>query len=92
MIYILKINPVSAGPGVGETILSEQVVRDFYDYIQQSRTQGDGNQIKFRVTEDGENSYSWVCPYSECVLKLDHRKEDKFVLKHNFANYAASHP
>ena len=83
LIYILKINPVSAGPGVGEIILSEQVVRDFYDYIQQNRTQGDGNPIKFQVTEDGENSYSWVCPYAECA-PTGSSQEDKVCFETHF--------
>ena len=83
LIFVFKLNPLSAGPGVGDITLSEQVVRDFYNYIQQNRTQGDGNPVKFQVTEDGENSYSWVCPYSQCT-PTGSMQEDKVCFETHF--------
>ena len=42
--------------------LSEKAIISFYDYISSDRKSLD----KFLVTEDGENTFTWICPQTLC--------------------------
>tara|TARA_A100001011_G_scaffold348714_1_gene386740 strand:+ start:136 stop:702 length:567 start_codon:yes stop_codon:yes gene_type:complete len=62
ILYFLLINVSFAKVGMGTINLSDQVIRNFQQYLQSIKRK----PVKFLVTEDGQESRSWFCPYSRC--------------------------
>ena len=63
LIFFLFDSIVYAKSGVGELKLSEQTLRHFHKHI----TSKKGKPYIFLVTEDGQGSSSWYCPYAQCA-------------------------
>ena len=63
LIFFLVDSIVYAKSGVGELKLSEQTLRHFHKHI----TSKKGKPYIFLVTEDGQGSSSWYCPYAQCA-------------------------
>ena len=58
-LFISQLHLHSKNPEIN---LSEKAISSFYDYISSDRKSLD----KFLVTEDGENTFIWICPQTLC--------------------------
>ena len=62
VLTLLWFNVSLAETGIGTMNISDNVIRNFQKYLQSKRP----SPIKFLITEDGQESRSWYCPYSQC--------------------------
>ena len=64
LILFLNIQTLSvADVGNGNVKLSDGVINNFYSYI----TERKKTPIRFLITEDGNDSIGWFCPYAKCA-------------------------
>ena len=69
LVILFPINSFAVD-GKGKLQLSEQAVNSFIRYIKGDSSKGKSAFNKpavFYVTNDGQSSYWWYCPYSQCA-------------------------
>ena len=63
VLGLLLSGNVYAEVGTGTMNISDKVIKNFQNYLQSKKK----TPIKFLITEDGQDSIGWMCPYAECA-------------------------
>ena len=73
VLSLLFSSNTLAGVGTGTMDISDNVIRNFQKYLQSKKQ----TPVKFLITEDGQDSRSWMCPYAECAPTGSANEEEK---------------
>tara|TARA_B100000780_G_C20869095_1_gene345666 strand:- start:8 stop:586 length:579 start_codon:yes stop_codon:yes gene_type:complete len=73
VLSLLWCNVSFSDVGTGTMNISDNVIRYFQEYLQTRKP----SPVKFLITEDGQDSRSWMCPYSECAPTGSSQEERK---------------
>ena len=73
VLGLLLSNVSFAEVGRGTLNISDNVIRNFQEYLQSRKP----SPVKFLITEDGQDSRGWFCPYAECMQTGSANEEER---------------